>query len=81
MLSKSGTIVPTLVGYSVELAVVVVLYFFMHASNKKDREQAERGELSEEEEEEKEEEEVIDRGMLDMTELDNRGIRYILKPL
>ena len=63
-----------LVGYCVKLAMVVVLYFYMHASNKRrDREQAERGELSEEEERE-----AIERGMLDMTEVDNRGFRYIL---
>jgi hypothetical protein len=63
-----------LVGYSVKLAMVVVLYIFMYRSNKlRDAEQAARGELSEEEERE-----AIERGMLDMTEIDNRGFRYIL---
>lgn len=63
-----------LCGYSVKLAMVVVLYFYMWNSNKKrDAEVAARGELSEEEERE-----AIERGMLDMTEIDNRGFRYIL---
>jgi cbb3-type cytochrome oxidase subunit 3 len=63
-----------LVGYSVKLVMVVVLYIFMYRSNKaRDAEQAARGELSEEEEKE-----AIERGMLDMTEIDNKGFRYIL---
>jgi hypothetical protein len=63
-----------LVGYSVKLAMVVVLYIFMYRSNKaRDAEQAARGELTEEEEKE-----AIERGMLDMTEIDNKGFRYIL---
>ena len=53
--------------------MVVILYVYMHRSNKKrDAEQAARGELSEEEKE------AIERGMLDMTEIDNKGFRYIL---
>jgi cbb3-type cytochrome oxidase subunit 3 len=64
-----------LVGYSVKLAMVVVLYIFMYRSNKaRDAEQAARGELSEEEEKE-----AIEKGMLDMTEIDNKGFRYIYK--
>jgi len=63
-----------LVGYSVKLAMVVVLYIYMFRSNKRrDREQAERGEGSGEEERE-----AVEKGMLDMTEIDNRGFRYIL---
>ena len=63
-----------LVGYSVKLAMVVVLYIYMWRSNKsRDAEQAARGELSEEEEKA-----AIENGMHDMTELDNRGFRYIL---
>jgi cbb3-type cytochrome oxidase subunit 3 len=63
-----------LVGYSVKLAMVIVLYIFMYRSNKaRDAEQAARGELSEEEEKE-----AIEKGMLDMTEIDNKGFRYIL---
>jgi hypothetical protein len=63
-----------LVGYTVKLAMVVVLYVFMYRSNKlRDAEQAARGEGSDEEERE-----AIEKGMLDMTEIDNRGFRYIL---
>jgi len=63
-----------LVGYSVKVLMVVILYMYMHRSNKeRDAEQAARGELSEEEEKE-----AIERGMLDMTEIDNKGFRYIL---
>jgi hypothetical protein len=63
-----------LVGYSVKLLMVVILYVYMHRSNKKrDAEQAAGGELSEEEEKE-----AIERGMLDMTEIDNKGFRYFL---
>lgn len=63
-----------LVGYSVKLAAVIVLYIYMWRSNKsRDAEQAARGELSEEEERE-----AIERGMLDVTEIDNKGFRYTL---
>lgn len=63
-----------LVGYTVKLLMVVILYVYMWNSNKKrDKEQAERGEISEEEERE-----AIEKGMLDVTEIDNRGFRYIL---
>lgn len=63
-----------LVGYSVKLAMVFVLYFYMYTSNKRrDTEQAARGEVGDEEERR-----AIERGMLDVTELDNRGFRYIL---
>jgi hypothetical protein len=63
-----------LVGYSVKLSMVVVLYFYMWNSNRvRDAEQAARGELSEEEERA-----AIESGMHDQTELDNRGFRYIL---
>jgi len=63
-----------LVGYSVKLLMVVVLYIYMYRINKaRDAEQAACGTLSEEEEKE-----AIERGMLDMTEIDNKGFRYIL---
>lgn len=63
-----------LVGYSVKLAMVVVLYIYMYRVNKsRDAEQAARGELSEEEERA-----AIEQGMLDQTEIDNKGFRYIL---
>jgi hypothetical protein len=63
-----------LVGYSIKLLMVIILYIFMSRSNaSRDREQAARGEISEEEEKE-----AIEQGMRDMTEIDNRGFRYIL---
>jgi len=63
-----------LTGYSVKLAMVVVLYIYMWRSNKtRDAEQAARGALSEEEERA-----AIESGMHDMTEIDNKGFRYIL---
>lgn len=63
-----------LVGYSVKLAMVIVLYIFMWRSNKKrDAEQLARGDSSD-----AEEREGIEKGMLDMTEIDNRAFRYIL---
>ncbi|KAH8816927.1 major facilitator superfamily domain-containing protein [Xylogone sp. PMI_703] len=63
-----------LVGYSIKLVMVIVLYIYMYRENKKrDAAQAARGELSEEEERE-----AIERGMLDQTEIDNKGFRYTL---
>jgi hypothetical protein len=50
------------------------LYIYIWRDNKlRDREQAARGELSEEEDKE-----AIEMGMHDMTEIDNRGFRYVL---
>ncbi|GAB7347008.1 hypothetical protein MBLNU459_g3157t1 [Dothideomycetes sp. NU459] len=63
-----------LVGYSVKLAMVVVLYVYMWSVNKsRDRAAAEAGVLSSEEERA-----AIEQGMHDVTELDNKGFRYIL---
>lgn len=63
-----------LIGYTIKLLMVVLLYIYMYSVNKKrDAEQAARGELSEEEEKE-----AIERGMLDQTEIDNKGFRYML---
>jgi hypothetical protein len=63
-----------LVGYTVKLLAVVVLYAYMWSVNKKrDREAAAGGAASDEEERE-----AIERGMHDMTELDNKGFRYSL---
>lgn len=57
-----------------KLAAVIVLYIYMWRSNKsRDAEQAARGELSEEDERE-----AIEKGMLGITEIDNRGFRYTL---
>ncbi|EOD46336.1 putative mfs general substrate transporter protein [Neofusicoccum parvum UCRNP2] len=66
--------VAMLVGYIVKLAAVVVLYAYMWSVNKKrDREAANSPQLSEEQERE-----AVEAGMRDMTELDNKGFRYIL---
>ncbi|KAK5119818.1 hypothetical protein LTR85_007144 [Meristemomyces frigidus] len=63
-----------LVGYSVKLLMVVVLYVYMWSANKKrDRAMVAQGTLSDEEEKA-----AIERGMLDTTELDNPGFRYAL---
>ncbi|TVY17134.1 putative transporter [Lachnellula arida] len=61
--------VAMLVGYSVKLLMVVILYIYMYSVNKaRDRAHAERGELSEEEERD-----AVEKGMLDVTEIDNPG--------
>ena len=63
-----------LVGYSVKLAMCVVLYVYMFTANKKrDQEAAAEGNTSEDEKLA-----GIERGMQDMTELDNKGFRYSL---
>ena len=56
-----------LVGYTVKLLMVFVLYVYMYRENKR-RDAA--GLISEEE--------AIENGMRDMTELDNKGFRYSL---
>lgn len=56
-----------LVGYSVKLAAVIVLYIYMYRSNKA-RDAA--GAVDERA--------AIDAGMHDMTEIDNKGFRYSL---
>ncbi|KAF2807700.1 MFS general substrate transporter [Mytilinidion resinicola] len=63
-----------LVGYCIKLAMVVVLYIYMYSVNKKrDREGAHGIALTEEQEKE-----AIELGMHDVTEIDNKGFRYIL---
>lgn len=64
-----------LVGYSVKTIMVVVLYLYMWTMNKKrDRETTIDGSrLSKEQEKE-----AIEQGMQDVTELDNKGFRYVL---
>ena len=63
-----------LVGYIVKLAMICVLYFYMwNVKKKRDREQAAVGIVGIQEEKE-----AIERGMHDVTELDNKGFRYIL---
>ncbi|OQO15134.1 hypothetical protein B0A48_00516 [Cryoendolithus antarcticus] len=61
-------------GYSVKLTAVIVLYVYMWTVNKKrDREATIEGESTE-----VIERAAIDRGMHDVTELDNKGFRYAL---
>ncbi|KAI1206578.1 MFS general substrate transporter [Annulohypoxylon truncatum] len=64
-----------LVGYCVKTVMAAVLYLYMWTENKKrDREAAIHGaRLSEEQEKE-----AIEQGMQDVTELDNKGFRYVL---
>lgn len=64
-----------LVGYLVKTLMVVVLYLYMWAVNKKrDREAA----VSSSGLTVEQEKEAIERGMQDATELDNPGFRYVL---
>ncbi|KAI0378717.1 MFS general substrate transporter [Hypomontagnella monticulosa] len=64
-----------LTGYCVKTIMVIVLYLYMWTANRKrDREAAVNGSrLSEEQEKE-----AIEQGMHDVTELDNKGFRYVL---
>lgn len=63
-----------LIGYSVKLVAVLVLFAYMWSVNKKrDRESASGIQLTEQETKE-----AIEAGMHDMTEIDNKGFRYIL---
>jgi hypothetical protein len=64
-----------LVGYSVKLAAVLVLFVYMWNENKKrDRESASGVRLTDEEEKAA----AVEAGMQDVTEIDNKGFRYIL---
>ena len=66
--------VAMLVGYVVKLVAVITLYVYMLLANKKrDREVAASGVAGCDEERE-----AIERGMHDVTELDNKGFRYTL---
>jgi hypothetical protein len=63
-----------LIGYSVKLAAVLVLFVYMWSVNKKrDRESSSGLQLTEEETKA-----AIEAGMHDVTEIDNKGFRYIL---
>ncbi|KAI1105640.1 MFS general substrate transporter [Jackrogersella minutella] len=64
-----------LIGYCVKTVMVMVLYLYMWTANKKrDRDAAVYGSrLSE-----TQEKEAIEMGMQDVTELDNKGFRYVL---
>ena len=63
-----------LIGYCIKLFMVLVLYAYMWSVNKKrDRESASGIHLTDEEERA-----AVEAGMLDVTEIDNKGFRYIL---
>lgn len=63
-----------LIGYSIKLVAVLVLFAYMWAVNKKrDRQSASGIQLTNEEEKA-----AVEAGMLDVTEIDNKGFRYIL---
>jgi hypothetical protein len=63
-----------LIGYTIKLIMVLVLFTYMWSVNKKrDRESASGIHMTEEEEKQ-----AIEEGMHDVTEIDNRGFRYIL---
>jgi MFS family permease len=64
--------VAMLVGYSVKLAAVLVLFAYMAGVNKKRDKEAADGIVG------LTEEEAVEEGMRDVTEIDNRGFRYIL---
>jgi ribose 1,5-bisphosphokinase PhnN len=62
-----------LIGYSIKLLAVLVLFAYMWSVNRKrDRESA--GSVRRDEEEK----EAVEAGMHDVTEIDNKGFRYIL---
>ncbi|KAI8934304.1 hypothetical protein NX059_009043 [Plenodomus lindquistii] len=66
--------VAMLVGYSVKLTAVLVLFAYMWSENKKrDRQSASGIHLTD-----KEEQAAVEAGMHDVTEIDNKGFRYIL---
>jgi MFS family permease len=64
--------VAMLVGYSVKLAAVLVLFAYMAGVNKKRDKEAADGIVG------LTEEEAVEEGMRDVTEIDNKGFRYIL---
>lgn len=63
-----------LIGYSIKTLSVIVLFAYMWAVNKKRDREAALGDQSPEEQER----EAVEKGMRDMTELDNKGFRYAL---
>ncbi|CAG8901916.1 unnamed protein product [Penicillium nalgiovense] len=59
-----------LAGYAVKLVCIVALYIYMYLENKRrDREAIDGQEV---------EAEGVENGMLDKTEIDNKGFRYVL---
>lgn len=65
--SYQSAYIAMLVGYSVKLLMVVVLYVYMHRENRR-RDAAGEGEGDD----------AVEAGMHDMTELENKGFRYVL---
>ncbi|CAG8060971.1 unnamed protein product [Penicillium nalgiovense] len=62
--------VAMLAGYAVKLVCIVALYIYMYLENKRrDREAIDGQEV---------EAEGVENGMLDKTEIDNKGFRYVL---
>jgi hypothetical protein len=59
-----------LAGYSVKLTAILILYAYMYLENKR----RDRAALEVQESEE----DSIERGMMDQTEIDNKGFRYVL---
>jgi len=64
-----------LIGYTIKLVAVLVLFAYMWSVNKKRDAEAAGGVVGLTEEEERE---AVEKGMLDVTEIDNKGFRYIL---
>jgi hypothetical protein len=63
-----------LIGYSIKLVAVLMLFAYMWSVNKKrDRQSAGGIHLTDEEEKA-----AVEAGMHDVTEIDNKGFRYIL---
>lgn len=62
-----------LVGYIVKLAMVITLYIYMYTVNKKRDREASSAVVDA-----TDEKNAIEQGMHDMTELDNKGFRYVL---
>ncbi|KAH8884898.1 MFS transporter [Thozetella sp. PMI_491] len=73
--SYPSAYIAILIGYSIKTVMVVILYLYMWSVNKaRDREVARSGsQMSPEEERE-----AIEKGMQDVTEIDNKGFRYVL---
>lgn len=72
--SYHSAYIAMLVGYSIKLAMVFVLYAYMWSVNKaRDADLVASGSSRVELEKE-----AIERGMHDVTEIDNKGFRYIL---
>ena len=74
-----------LVGYCVKTVAVITLYIYMWSMNRKRDREAEQVDRDAEEiaatvglTADQREKEAIERGMQDMTELDNKGFRYAL---